>query len=91
MRAAYKARGEPLWNVLKAEDDIDKATRGAFVAILTRSFTQEAGDEEKRLVPLLDMLQHATEPNVRHVAAHCTSRGDHLLRVHAGSDARPFG
>ena len=38
------------------------------VSILTRAFTQEESeDEEKRLVPLLDMLQHAEEPNVRHV------------------------
>ena len=30
------------WNVWKADDDIDKAVRGAFVSILTRSFTQVA-------------------------------------------------
>ena len=70
VRKAYKDRGEPLWNVWKAEDDIDRAVRGAFVSILTRSFTQEdeTSPEEKRLVPLLDMLQHDAEPNVRHVA-----------------------
>ena len=45
--------------------DIEKAVRGAFVAILTRAFYQDE-DEENRLVPLLDMLQHAPVPNVRH-------------------------
>jgi len=55
---------------MRADDDIDKAVRGAFVSILTRSFTQEGlEDEEKRLVPLLDMLQHSAvaDSNVRHV------------------------
>jgi len=68
VRRVYKERGEPPWAVWRADDDIERAVRGAFVSILTRSFTQEdGGDEEKRLVPLLDMLQHAAEPNVRHV------------------------
>ena len=41
--------------------------RGAFVSILTRAFTQEnSQDEENRLVPLLDMLQHSSDPNIRH-------------------------
>jgi uncharacterized protein (DUF1330 family) len=67
VRKAYKERGEPIWNVLKAEDDIDKAVRGAFVSILSRAFTEEDnGDEEKRLVPLLDMLQHDADPNIKH-------------------------
>ena len=69
VREAYKARGEPLWNVWKADDDIDKAVRGAFVSILTRAFAQEEdADEETRLVPLLDMLQHDANHNVRHGA-----------------------
>lgn len=66
VRHAYKAHGKPPWAVWQADDDIDKAVRGAFVSILSRSFAQ-TGDEETRLVPLLDMLQHAAEPNVRHV------------------------
>lgn len=81
VRKAYKARGEPVWAVWRAEEDIEKAVRGAFVSILTRSFTQEEEEEggalegegggeaggEKRLVPLLDMLQHgASAANVRH-------------------------
>ena len=74
VRRAYQQRGGMPWavaaDVMRADDDIDKAVRGAFVAILTRSFTQEGlDDEETRLVPLLDMLQHAAlaESNVRHV------------------------
>jgi len=67
VRNAYKERGEPIWNVWKADDDIDRAVRGAFVSILTRAFTQEnSQDEENRLVPLLDMLQHSSDPNIRH-------------------------
>ena len=82
VRRAYKARGEPVWNVWKADDDIERAVRGAFVAILTRAFTQEqAGDEEKRLVPLLDMLQHGAEPNVRHVAEEEEGGEDGARRV----------
>ena len=87
VRQAYKARGEPMWNVWKAEDDIDRAVRGAFVAILTRAFTQEdSDDEEKRLVPLLDMLQHADEPNVRHVAVRDAATGRQSVVVTARTD-----
>lgn len=53
----------------KPIDGLNEAVRGAFVALLTRAFQdddgQDGGDEEK-LVPLLDMLQHGDEPNVRH-------------------------
>ena len=42
-----RARGEPIWNVWKAYDDIDRAVRGAFVSILTRAFTQENSQEEE--------------------------------------------
>lgn len=48
-------------------EGLPEAVSGAFVSLLTRSFQDgETGDEEK-LVPLLDMLQHSDEPNVRHV------------------------
>lgn len=65
--------------------------RGAFVSILTRSFTQEGiEDEEKRLVPLLDMLQHAAaaESNVR-LCLHASSTGftHRASWVHAPADA----
>jgi hypothetical protein len=46
-------------------EGLDEAVRGAFVCLLTRSFQDGDGDEEK-LVPLLDMLQHSETPNVRH-------------------------
>jgi hypothetical protein len=48
-----------------APDGLAEAVRGAFVCLLTRSFQDGDGDEEK-LVPLLDMLQHSETPNVRH-------------------------
>ncbi len=84
VRQAYKARGEPPWAVWRADEDIDKVVRGAFVSILTRSFTQEdSEDEEKRLVPLLDMLQHASEANVRHVQV-----GDELAEGGGGQQQR---
>ena len=106
VRKAYKDKNEPVWNVWKADDDIEKAVRGAFVGILTRSFTQEGGGvavataarvavgsktdqsatretlpEEKRLVPLLDMLQHASIPNVKHVAILDPTTGRQLIEV----------
>ena len=70
VRKAYREREDKaIWDQFKADDDIDRAVRGAFVSILTRAFAQEEqGDEEVRLVPLLDMLQHADDPNIRHVA-----------------------
>jgi len=104
VRKAYQARGEPLWAQWRADEDIDKAVRGAFVAILTRSFTQEESeDEETRLVPLLDMLQHAAEPNVRHIqededgvrqrvvvtARRPIAEGEELLNCYDGGELAP--
>jgi hypothetical protein len=43
-----------------------EAMTGAFVTILTRSF-QDGEDDGEKLVPMLDMLQHSDEPNIRHV------------------------
>jgi len=43
---------------------VSNAVKGAFVTLLTRSF-QDYNDNEK-LVPLLDLLQHSETPNVRH-------------------------
>ena len=84
VRTAYKERGEPLWKQWQADDDIDKAVRGAFVAILSRSFTQEdSEDEEKRLVPLLDMLQHTDDPNVRHAARKDEETGEQAVIAEA--------
>ena len=45
---------------------LSEAVKGAFVCLLTRAFQDgDEGDEEK-LVPLLDLLQHSNEPNIRH-------------------------
>merc|ERR1712224_900192 len=72
---AYKRRARfPFEDFIKAyqkgagyKEDIRKAIRGAFVSILSRSFTQtQSKIEENRLVPLLDMLQHAADDNTRH-------------------------
>jgi SET domain len=49
----------------KPIDGLDQAVRGAFVSLLTRAFQDGDGDEEK-LVPMLDVLQHSEQPNVRH-------------------------
>mmetsp|Transcript_21580 Transcript_21580/g.30471 ORF Transcript_21580/g.30471 Transcript_21580/m.30471 type:complete len:375 (-) Transcript_21580:1016-2140(-) len=48
-------------------DGVPEAVKGAFVCLLTRSF-QDGSDTEnnEKLVPMLDMLQHADEPNVSH-------------------------
>ena len=71
------ARGEEIeegfswpWEAKSKEpDDIvegfPEAVKGAFVSLLTRSFQDGEGDEEK-LVPMLDLLQHSDNPNIRH-------------------------
>jgi hypothetical protein len=46
-------------------EGLDPAVRGAFVTLLTRAF-QDGNEDEEKLVPLLDMLQHSEQPNVRH-------------------------
>ena len=45
---------------------LEQAVKGAFVSILTRAFEDGEEDEEK-LVPILDLLQHSEEPNISHV------------------------
>lgn len=80
VREAYKQSGKNLFDIWKADEDIDRAVRGAFVSILSRAFFQaDSEDEENRLVPLLDMLQHAAEPNVRHAAE--DESGDVIVRA----------
>jgi SET domain len=49
----------------KPVEGLDPAVRGAFVTLLTRAF-QDGDEDEEKLVPLLDMLQHSEQPNVRH-------------------------
>jgi SET domain len=51
-------------------DGLPEAVRAAFVCLLTRAFQDDGNDksnDEEKLVPLLDMLQHSEEPNVSHV------------------------
>uniref|UniRef100_A0A7S1B8I2 SET domain-containing protein n=1 Tax=Corethron hystrix TaxID=216773 RepID=A0A7S1B8I2_9STRA len=52
---------------LNISDKVIRETiRGAFVAILSRSFSDEETIDGSRLAPLLDMLQHNDRPNVCH-------------------------
>lgn len=50
---------------------LPEAVKAAFVCLLTRAFqddtTGDDSNDEEKLVPLLDMLQHSEEPNVSHV------------------------
>lgn len=45
---------------------LPEAVTGAFVSLLTRAF-QDGDEDEEKLVPMLDLLQHSDEPNVSHV------------------------
>jgi hypothetical protein len=63
-----------LWQVLQSEDPLelpsstsawDAAVRAAYVAILSRSFEDDSTDSSK-LVPILDMTQHAEDANLEH-------------------------
>jgi hypothetical protein len=60
------------WERNKEQPDLEPvqgfkgAVTGAFVTILTRSF-QDGDDDGEKLVPMLDMLQHSDDPNIRHV------------------------
>lgn len=67
----------------KPVEGLPEAVRGAFVSLLTRSFQDGDGDEEK-LVPLLDMLQHSDEPNV----SHAMRRDDGTVEVRARKPLR---
>jgi hypothetical protein len=62
-------------------EGFDEAVKGAFVCLLTRAFQDGDGDEEK-LVPLLDMLNHAEKPNVRHAMR----KSDGTVEVRARCD-----
>jgi len=75
VRKAYRDAGRPFWDEWKADEDIDKAVRGAFVAILSRAFSPEGVDDnepasegiaDRTLEPLLDMLQHSADASVVH-------------------------
>jgi hypothetical protein len=62
-------------------DGLAPAVKGAFVSLLTRSF-QDGDDDEERMVPLLDMLQHSDEPNVSHLMR----QSDGTVEVRARQD-----
>jgi hypothetical protein len=48
-------------------EGLPEAMKGAFVCLLTRAFQDGEGEnDEEKLVPMLDMLQHSDTPNVRH-------------------------
>ena len=75
VRRAYRSQKRPFWEVFKADDDIERAVRGAFVSILSRAVTEEDSEEEEsRLVPLLDMMQH--ESGGAHNVRHCLEYDD---------------
>ena len=61
-KAALKAAG--------IVEGLDGVVRGAFVCLLTRAFEDvvdnNTENDNEKLVPLLDLLQHSEEPNVRH-------------------------
>ncbi|CAJ1920210.1 unnamed protein product [Cylindrotheca closterium] len=62
-----------------------EAMKGAFVCLLTRAFQDEkedGNDDEEKLVPLLDMLQHSDTPNVRHAMR----KADGTVEVRARCD-----
>ena len=42
VRGAYRARGEPIWSVWRADEDIERAVRGAF-GVRRRGDDQGAG------------------------------------------------
>ena len=63
------------WEILQAPASYDptqpvqglpEAVQGAFVALLTRAFEDGDDDDTEKLVPVLDLLQHSEEPNIRH-------------------------
>lgn len=61
-----------------------EAVKGAFVCLLTRAF-QDGEDDEEKLVPMLDMLQHSETPNVRHAMR----KADGTVEVRARCDIEP--
>jgi len=73
---------------------LPEAVKGAFVSLLTRSFEDNIDDDDggendgededdtERLVPLMDLMQHSEEPNIRH--SKCPETG--AIRVTARTD-----
>lgn len=79
---------------------IGDAIKGAFVTLLTRSFADDVDQEEEtdeededandgyseKLVPLLDLLQHSDEPNVRHKVVGDSVEVRARVDIEAGSE-----
>jgi len=63
-------------------EGLPEATKGAFVCLLTRAF--EDGEDEEKLVPMLDMLQHSDEPSI----AHAMRQSDGAVEVRARRDIK---
>lgn len=64
-------RYEEETKALANPEETKEAVVGSFVTILTRAF-QDLEDDNEKLVPLLDMLQHSDTPNVAHVTVKAT-------------------
>jgi len=85
-------------------EGLEDAVKGAFVISLSRAFavpsTTEGIEEEDRLEPLLDMLQHSNEPNIRHkcgddgtievVARNKIVQGEELFNQYRGENDLPY-
>jgi len=81
-------------------DGLEDAVRGAFVICLSRAFAAPSGaddgQEEDRLEPILDLLQHSNAPNVAHkcaedgaielTAATDLKAGDELFNQYRGEE-----
>lgn len=63
---------------------LEDAVTAAFVSILTRAF-EDGEDNEEKLVPILDLLQHSDEPNISHVMR----KQDGTVQVRARRDLQP--
>jgi hypothetical protein len=79
---------------------LEEAVRGAFVISLSRAFVAPSpvrgGEDEDRLEPVLDMLQHSNVPNIRHrflddgtievTAGKIIKSGDELFNQYQGEE-----
>lgn len=61
-------------------EGLAEAIEGAFVILLTRAF--QDNESHEKLVPLLDLLQHADEPNISHIMR----KADGTVEVRARRD-----
>ena len=73
---------------VQPRDGLPQAVVGSFVCLLTRAFQDgvDEDDDDEKLVPLLDMLQHSDAPNVRHTMSKDT--GDVQVRARFALEAQ---